>query len=67
MYATHGQDAEPQVRHEMTVGWVLRRAILGVVLLATLMGGFAWLTYSSLTAEERNAAANASIRTAESR
>ncbi len=67
MYASHGQAADPQVRHEMTVGWVLRRAIFGVVLLATLMGGFAWLTYSSLTAHEHNAGASTSVRTANNR
>lgn len=32
----------------VTLGWALRRAALGVVILAVAMGAVAWLTYASI-------------------
>ncbi len=32
----------------MTLGWVMKRAVFGIVVLFALMGGMAWLTYTSI-------------------
>jgi hypothetical protein len=37
------QPAQP-----MSLGWVLRRALLGIAILFVTMGGVAWLTYASI-------------------
>lgn len=33
---------------QVTLGWFLRRSLLGLVILAVAMGGLAWLTYASI-------------------
>ncbi len=35
------------VRH-VTLGWFLKRSLIGLVILAVAMGGLAWLTYASI-------------------
>ena len=72
MHATRGEALEPHaqiehVQHRMTAGWVLRRALFGLALLATLMGSFAWLTYASLTAAETDPLPTSSVETADNR
>jgi type II secretory pathway component PulL len=37
----------PQSR-DLTLGWALRRALLGLVILFLAMGSLAWLTYASI-------------------
>lgn len=32
----------------VTLGWVLRRSLIGVIILVVAMGGLAWLTYASI-------------------
>ncbi len=31
----------------VTLGWALKRALLGIVIISVTMGGVAWLTYAS--------------------
>jgi type II secretory pathway component PulL len=35
-------------RETLTLGWALRRALLGLVILFLAMGSLAWLTYASI-------------------
>jgi len=32
----------------ITLGWVLRRSLIGIAILMVAMGGLAWLTYASI-------------------
>jgi hypothetical protein len=46
--AAHAAEAPLQ---PITLGWALKRAVLGIVILAVAMGGVAWLTYASIDPE----------------
>ncbi|WP_439541063.1 hypothetical protein [Hyphomicrobium sp.] len=50
---------------QVTLGWFLRRSLLGIAILLVAMGGLAWLTYASidptLDAEAASAPANADV------
>jgi hypothetical protein len=37
-----------QLSRPMSLGWVLKRALLGIAILFVTMGGVAWLTYASI-------------------
>lgn len=48
---TSVEDASPvQVSavRPVTLGWVLKRSIIGIAILLVAMGGLAWLTYASI-------------------
>jgi hypothetical protein len=32
----------------VTLGWVLKRSLIGIAILMVAMGGLAWLTYASI-------------------
>ena len=34
--------------HPMSLGWVMKRTALGLLILAIAMGSIAWLTYASI-------------------
>ena len=63
--AVGADDAQP-VQHDalppVTLGWFLRRTIVGIAILMVAMGGLAWLTYASIEPEEE-AAATAPMQT----
>ena len=41
--AVHGVSMRP-----VTLGWFLKRALIGIFILIVSMGGLAWLTYASI-------------------
>jgi hypothetical protein len=55
------QGLAPQTLSPMTLGWVMKRLVLGVVILAVAFGSIAWLTYTSL---ESDAMASTAEKTA---
>ncbi len=36
----------------LTLGWALKRTILGIVILTVVIGGAAWLTYATIDPDE---------------
>jgi hypothetical protein len=44
---THGVQGLP-VPRPVTLGWFLKRSLLGLAILLVAMGGLAWLTYASI-------------------
>jgi hypothetical protein len=56
----------------MTLGWVMKRALLGIAILFISMGSVAWLTYASIDPDLDNtpsdaAKAPASVQTTQVR
>ena len=47
--SSHG--VAPQALSPMTLGWVMKRLFLGVVILAVAFGSIAWLTYTALESD----------------
>jgi hypothetical protein len=46
---TERADAAPGVDlRPVTLGWALKRALLGIAILVVAMGSVAWLTYASI-------------------
>jgi len=49
---TVGVEDAPSVQRAplrpVTIGWFVRRTLLGVAILMVAMGGLAWLTYASI-------------------
>jgi hypothetical protein len=46
---TEGADAAPDASlRPVTLGWALKRALLGIAILVLAMGSVAWLTYASI-------------------
>lgn len=43
-----GAAAVVQPSRALGLGWVLKRALLGIAILFVTMGGMAWLTYASI-------------------
>ena len=43
--------ASPRALNPMTLGWVVRRAVLGALILTLAFGTIAWLTYASLDSD----------------
>jgi hypothetical protein len=43
----------------MTLGWVMKRALLGIAILVVTMGSVAWLTYASIDPDLDNAPSEA--------
>ncbi|WP_072397058.1 hypothetical protein [Hyphomicrobium sp. CS1GBMeth3] len=37
-----------QLVRPVTVGWFLKRSLIGIAILLVAMGGLAWLTYASI-------------------
>jgi hypothetical protein len=61
---TGGGDAQmvqvapvPQMTRPITVGWFVRRSLVGIAILMVAMGGLAWLTYASIDQSLEGAAA----------
>lgn len=49
--AVGAEDASPVPRvavRPVTLGWVVKRAMIGIAILLVAMGGLAWLTYASI-------------------
>ena len=44
----HADAAATVPLRPITLGWALKRALLGIVILVVAMGGVAWLTYASI-------------------
>ena len=40
--------AVPQMARPVTVGWFVKRSLVGIAILLVAMGGLAWLTYASI-------------------
>lgn len=57
--AIGAEDAQP-VQHDslppVTLGWFLKRTIVGIAILIVAMGGLAWLTYASIDPDQEAAA-----------
>jgi hypothetical protein len=51
--STHAEAAQAQPSHPVSLGWVLRRAAVGILLITLLSGSIAWLTYESVGAADR--------------
>lgn len=47
-----GVEDAPSVQHAfvrpVTLGWFLKRSLIGIAILMIAMGGLAWLTYASI-------------------
>lgn len=39
---------QPQLARRVTLGWFLKRSLIGIAILMFAMGGLAWLTYASI-------------------
>lgn len=56
--AIGAEDAQP-VQHDslppVTLGWFLKRTIVGIAILIVAMGGLAWLTYASIDPDQEAA------------
>ncbi len=60
MTVTSGQDADAtKPRHGATLGWALRRAALGLLILTIAVGTFAWLLYATIDPDPAEAGQNA--------
>ena len=49
--AVGAEDASPVqsvVVRPVTLGWVLKRSMIGIAILLVAMGGLGWLTYASI-------------------
>ena len=49
--AIRADDAQPAHKVSLppvTLGWFLKRTLLGIAILLVAMGGLAWLTYASI-------------------
>ncbi len=55
--STHGEAAKSEPLHPVSLIWVLKRAVLGIALLALLTGSVAWLTYDPVGAASGSASA----------
>lgn len=55
------QALNPQAFHPVTLGWVMKRVALGVIILVLAFGSIAWLTYASI---EHDAASSDGAETA---
>jgi hypothetical protein len=55
------QAAETPLR-PLTLGSALKRAVLGIVILAVAMGGVAWLTYASIDQDLDQGATRAPVK-----
>lgn len=40
--------AQVEAVRPVTLGWFLKRSIIGIAILVVAMGGLAWLTYASI-------------------
>lgn len=53
--AISAEDAQP-VQHDalppVTLGWFLKRTVIGIAILMVAMGGLAWLTHASIDPEQ---------------
>lgn len=62
LMAIRAEDAQP-VQHDslppVTIGWFVRRTIVGIAILMVAMGSLAWLTYASIEPDEGSSSSTA--------